>query len=192
MQWRAFKPCLVAWREVEIDDGGKAEGEIGASNLRTISSPKFRVGVDCVVIQRCGVTRMHVCINQSRDEKSPAAVYPPGMWTGDQVPVDFSDPAIAENNISTKQRSAAFRRDQSDIFDYRALINNALRVRRRPNIQNYKHDQRPHQRSIVHDCPQELPANNDGIGECDWATAIICCPRKTLRTFGRESSTRRI
>ena len=60
MQWRAFKPCLVAWREVEIDDGRKAEGEIRARNLRAISGPKFRMGVDGVVIQRRGVTHMHV------------------------------------------------------------------------------------------------------------------------------------
>jgi len=52
------------------------------------------------------------------------------MRTGNQVCGDFSDPAIAENNISMKQRSDPFRRDQSDIFDYRALINNALRYGR--------------------------------------------------------------
>jgi hypothetical protein len=156
MQWRAFKPRLVAWREVEIDDGGKAEGEIGTRNLRAISRPKVWVGVDRVVIQRRGVTRVHVRIDQSRDEESPAPVYPPGMWTGNQVPADFSDLALADNNIREKQRGDALGRDQSDICDYRALINNALRVRRRPNIQNYKRGQRPHQRSIVHDCPPEI------------------------------------
>jgi hypothetical protein len=46
--------------------------------------------------------------------------------TGNQVCADFSDPAIAENNVSMTQRSGAFRRDQRDIFDYHALINNAL------------------------------------------------------------------
>jgi hypothetical protein len=79
---------------------------------------------------------MHVRIDQSRDEKSPATVYPPGMWTGSQICAGFSDLAIQENNIRMKQRSDAFRRDQSHIFDYRALINNALRVRRGPSIQN--------------------------------------------------------
>jgi hypothetical protein len=58
------------------------------------------------------------------------------MRTGNQVRADFSDPAIAENDISMKQRSDAFRRDQSDIFDYRAPVNNSLRVRREPTIQN--------------------------------------------------------
>ena len=130
MQRRAFKPCLIAWREVEINDGRKAEGEIGAGNLRAIGGPKFWMGVDCVVIQRRGVTHMHVRIDQSRDQKSPAAVYPPRMRTGNQVCTDFSDPAVAENDISMKQRSGAFRRDHSDIFDYHALINNALRVQR--------------------------------------------------------------
>ena len=46
----------------------------------------------------------------------------------------FSDPAIAENNISMTQRSGAIRRDQSDIFDYYALINNVLCVRYAANI----------------------------------------------------------
>ena len=75
------------------------------------------------------------------------------MWTGNQIPPDFSDPALAKDNISMNQRSVAFRRDQCDIFDYRALINNALRVRRSRKIQNHKRGQRPYQRSIVHDCP---------------------------------------
>ena len=60
MQRRAFKPCLIAWHEVEINNGRKAEGEIGTGNLRTISSPEVWIGVDGVVIQRRGVTRMHV------------------------------------------------------------------------------------------------------------------------------------
>ena len=63
------------------------------------------------------------------------------MRTGNQVCADFSDLAIAENDISMKQRSDPFRRDQSDIFDYRALINNALRVRQGPNIQNDERSQ---------------------------------------------------
>src|SRR5207237_1544408 len=37
--------------------------------------------------------------NNRRDVRlPPPPVYPPGMWTGNQVPADFSDPAIAENN----------------------------------------------------------------------------------------------
>jgi hypothetical protein len=60
MQRRAFKPRLIALREVEINDGRKAESEIRAGNLRTISGPKFWMGVDCVVTQRRGVTRVHV------------------------------------------------------------------------------------------------------------------------------------
>ena len=63
------------------------------------------------------------------------------MWTGNQVCPDFSDPAIVENNIGMKQRSNAFRRDQSDIFDYRAVINNTLRVRRGAPIQNDERSQ---------------------------------------------------
>jgi hypothetical protein len=56
------------------------------------------------------------------------------MRTGNQVCADFSDPATAENNVSMTQRSGAFRRDQSDIFDYYALINNVLCVRCAANI----------------------------------------------------------
>jgi hypothetical protein len=96
---------------------------------------------------------MHVRIDQSRDEKSPATVYPPGMWTGSQICADFSDLAIQENNIRMKQRSDTFRRDQSHIFDYRALINNALRVRRGPSIQNDKCSQCPRYQSIAQTAP---------------------------------------
>jgi hypothetical protein len=134
MQRRAFKPCPVARIKVEINDGSKTEGEIGAWNLPTILSPKVWMGVDRVVIQRGGVTRMHVGVDQARNQKSSAAVYPLGMRTGNQVCADFGDPAIAENNISMKQRSGAFRRDQTDIFDYDVLISNALSVRTGSNI----------------------------------------------------------
>jgi hypothetical protein len=102
---------------------------------------------------------MHVRIDQSRDQKSSAAVYPPGMRTENKVFADFSDPAIAENNISMKQRSIAFRRDQSDIFDYHALINNALPVYRGPNIQNDERGQCPRYQSIAQDHPLRLSPN---------------------------------
>jgi hypothetical protein len=60
MQRRAFKPCLVAWREVEINYGGKTEGKIRAGNRGSIGSREFWMGVDCAFIERRGVTRMHV------------------------------------------------------------------------------------------------------------------------------------
>jgi hypothetical protein len=63
------------------------------------------------------------------------------MRTGSQVCVDFNDPAVPQNNM--KQRSGAFRRDQSDIFDYYALINNALRLCCGANTLNDKRSQRP-------------------------------------------------
>jgi hypothetical protein len=153
MQWRALKPRLIAWREVEINDGGETEGEIGAGNLRTIGGPKFWMSVDGVVIERRGVTRMDVRIDKSRNEKSPAPVYPQGMRTKSQVCADFSNPAIAKNNIGMKQRSDAFRRDQGNIFDYHALINNVLRVRRGPSIQNNKCSKCPRYQSIPQDRP---------------------------------------
>jgi hypothetical protein len=87
---------------------------------------------------------MHVRIDQSRDEKSPAAVYPPSMRAGNQGPADFSDPAIAENNNRMRQWSDSLRRDQSDIFDYYALINNTLRLCSGPDIQNDERSQCPH------------------------------------------------
>ena len=149
MQGCVFKPCPIDRIQIEINHGRKAEGEIGAGNLRTISSPKFWMGFDCVVIYRRRVTRMHVRIDQARDEKSAATVYPPDMWTGSQISADFSDLAIPENNIRMRQRSDTFRRDQSHVFDYRALINNALRVRRGPSIQNDKCSQCPRYQSIA-------------------------------------------
>jgi hypothetical protein len=60
MQWRAFKPCLIAWYGVKINDGGKAAGEIGAGNLGTISSPKFWMALDRVVTQSCGAPHMNM------------------------------------------------------------------------------------------------------------------------------------
>jgi hypothetical protein len=48
------------------------------------------------------------------------------MRTGNQIFANFSDPAIADNHVCMKQRSGAFRRDQSDIFDYRAVIDRTL------------------------------------------------------------------
>jgi hypothetical protein len=63
------------------------------------------------------------------------------MRTANQVCADFSDPAIAENNVSMKQRSGAFWRDQSDVCDYRALINDALRLRCADALQNNERSQ---------------------------------------------------
>ena len=60
MQGRAVKPCPVSWHEVEINDGRKAEGEIGAGNLGPISSPKFWMAVDRGIIQSRGAPHMDV------------------------------------------------------------------------------------------------------------------------------------
>ena len=136
MQPRTFKPGLVGWRYVEVNDGGKAEREIGTWNLRTIGSPKLRVGIDCVVIQGGGVAHMHVRIDQSGNEKSPAPVDSPCVRTGNKIRADFNDPAIVNHDICMKQRGGAFRRDQSDIFDHYTLINSPLRVSGEPNIEN--------------------------------------------------------
>jgi hypothetical protein len=116
-QGRSVKPCPVSWHEVEINDGRKAEGEIGAGNLRTIGSSKFWMGIDRVVIQRRRVTSMHVRIDQPRNQKSSAAVNAPDVWTGNQVRTISAIPAIAENNLSMQPRSDPFRRDQSDLFN---------------------------------------------------------------------------
>lgn len=125
-------------------------------------------------------------IDQCGDEKSPAAVYPPGMWTENQVPADFGDPAIAEETSARSSGAPRSSKIRVNIFDHRALINNRVGVCRRPNIQNYKRGQRPRQRSTVHDCPWNYRPTTARSGSATGATAIICCPRKTLRTFGRE------
>src|ERR1700752_1102239 len=84
---------------------------------------------------------MHVRIDQSGHEKSPAPVYSPCVRTGDQIRPDLNDLAVANDNICTKQRSGAFWRNQSDILDQYALINNALRVSDGPNIENDQRSQ---------------------------------------------------
>jgi hypothetical protein len=48
------------------------------------------------------------------------------MRTRNQICADFSDPATADYHVCMKEWSSAFRRDQSDIFDYRAVIDTAL------------------------------------------------------------------
>jgi len=82
MQWSASKPLPIARREVEINDGGKAESEIGAGNLRTIGGPQFRMSIDRIIIKGRGMTGVHVGIDQSGNQKSSAAIDPSGMPTG--------------------------------------------------------------------------------------------------------------
>jgi hypothetical protein len=50
-----------------------------------------------------------------------------------------------------KQRSSALRRDQSDIFDYLALINNPLSVRSGPDIQSNERNQCRRQDRVSHE-----------------------------------------
>jgi hypothetical protein len=135
MQRCASKPCLVAWSEVEINDGRKTEGKISAGNLCAVSSPEFRVGVNGVVIQRSRVAHMDVRIDQPGYEKSSGRVYSPGVQTCHDVRAEFNDTAITNNDVRMEQRSNTFRRDHSHIFDYKALVNNALRVRCESRIQ---------------------------------------------------------
>jgi hypothetical protein len=75
-------------------------------------------------------------IDEPRYEKSAAPVYPPRVRTRNQTCADFSDRAVADDNICMKQRTDAFRRDQSDIFNYDLLINYALCLCGVPNVQN--------------------------------------------------------
>jgi len=91
---------------------------------------------------------MHVRIDQSGYQKSPAPVYSPCVRTGNQIGADLNDLAVANDDIRTKQRSGAFRRNQSDILDYYALIN-ALRVSGGPNIENDQHSQYSGKQSIA-------------------------------------------
>jgi hypothetical protein len=156
MQPRTFKPFLIGWRCVEVNNGCKAEREIGAWNLRAIGSPKVRVGSDCVVIQGRGVAHVYVRINQSRYEKLPAPVYPPGERTGNKIRADLNDFAVANHDICTRQGGGAFRRDQSDIFDHYALTNGPLRVSGGPNIENDQRSQYSDKQSIAQEHPRPI------------------------------------
>jgi hypothetical protein len=74
------------------------------------------------------------------------------MRTANQICADFSDPAIANNNVSMQQGSGTFRRDQRDIVDYPAVINDALCVRREPTTQNDERNQDPPHHFIAEAC----------------------------------------
>jgi hypothetical protein len=78
---------------------------------------------------------VHVRVDESRYEKSAGPIYPPSMRTGNKVCADFGNPAIADHHVCMKQRNGAFRRDQRNIFDYRAILDHMLRGRcRSPGI----------------------------------------------------------
>ena len=94
---------------------------------------------------------MHVRIDQSGYEKSPAPVYSPCVRTGNQIGVDLNDLAVANGDICTKQRRGAFRRNHSDILDHYALINNALRVSGGTDIENDQRSQYSDKQSITQD-----------------------------------------
>jgi hypothetical protein len=81
------------------------------------------------------------------------------MRTGSQVCSDFNDPAVPQNNISMKQRSGAFRRDQSDIFDDYAPISNALHLSGESNIENDQPSEYSDKQSIAQErpCPIQMP-----------------------------------
>ena len=65
----------------------------------------------------------------------------------------LNDLAVANDDICTKQRGGAFRRDQGDIFDHYALINNALRVSDGPNVENDQRSQYPDKQWIAQERP---------------------------------------
>ena len=169
MQPRTFKPCSVGWRRVQVNDGGKPEPQIGTWNLRAIGSPKLGVGTDCVVVQGGRVAHMHMRIDQSGYEKSPAPVDSPYVRTSNQMGADLNDLAVANDDICTRQGGLAFRRDQSDIFDYYALIDNALRVHGGRDIENDQPSQYSGPQSMAQVRPLTLPTS---LG---W---------KTIRTAG--------
>src|SRR5438874_3218313 len=128
MQRRAVEPGLVVRPDVEIHDGCKAEREVGAGHLRSIGSPQLWMGSHRIVIQGRGVTDMHVRVDQARDQEPAGAIDPLCRSVHHEVRANFSDLAISDNNIRMDQRGGAFRRDDDDIRDYRAVSDNALRL----------------------------------------------------------------
>ena len=135
MQGSAFEPYVVGRDEIEINDGGEAESEIGAGNLCTISSPEFRMGIDGIIIERRRVPHVHVRINESGNEIASGPVDPTGMWAGNQILADISDQAVTEHDISVEEWGGAFRRNECDILDHRALIDRPLGACRGRNMQ---------------------------------------------------------
>jgi hypothetical protein len=75
------------------------------------------------------VAHVYVRINQSRDEKPTRSINSPSTWTHTQVCTDLSDPAVSDNDIGVEQRGSTLWRDQRDIFDYRAVADDAPRGR---------------------------------------------------------------
>jgi hypothetical protein len=100
-----------AWRaRSEVDEGRKAKSEIGAGNLCTISSPKFWMGVDRVVIQRCGATGMHARIDQSRNRNRPLPSFPRACGPGTRfVPISTILPS---RRTTSALRSGTARSDE--------------------------------------------------------------------------------
>src|SRR5580698_757330 len=117
MRQYTLKPFFVAWLEIEIDDGSEAEGEESARNLITIRRPQFRMSIDRVVIQRAGVAYVHVRIDQTRDQKSSAAVYSLRLRAGNQIRSYFGDLSIFDEDIDVMDWQGTFWRNHCDILD---------------------------------------------------------------------------
>ena len=99
---------------------------------------------------------MNMRIDQSGYEKSPAPVYSPCVRAGNQIRTDLNDLAVANDDICTRQGGGAFWRDQSDIFDNYALINNALRVSGGRNIENEQRSEYSDKQSIAQERPRPI------------------------------------
>jgi hypothetical protein len=129
-----------------------------------------------IVVEKRHVAHVHVRIDQSWYEKSAAPVDSTGVRTGNEIRADFNNPAISDNDIRMEQRGSAFRRDQSDIFDHCALMNNSLRVSGGPNIENDQRSQYSDKQSITQDSAPSYPD--------------VRCDLKIIRTFRPQSSVR--
>ena len=99
---------------------------------------------------------MYVRIDQSGYEKSSGPVYSPCLRTRNQIRADLNDLAVTNDDIGKKQRGGAFRRNQSDILDHYALINNALCVSGGPNIENDQCGQYSDKQSIAQERPRPI------------------------------------
>jgi hypothetical protein len=105
MKGRGAEPTERLFFNVQIYEGGKAKSQKRTRNLRTIGLHELRMRIGGIVVEERHVAHVHVRIDQSWYEKSPAPVDSPCVRTCNQIRADPNNPTIADNDISMAQRS---------------------------------------------------------------------------------------
>ena len=79
---------------------------------------------------------MYMRVDEAGNEIAAGAVDALRIRAGVRLRSNRDNAAITDDHVRVWQRSCPLRRNQRDILDHYALINNAVGVRRRPNIQS--------------------------------------------------------